>query len=224
MFPVVEAYGLVWTCLTQGVEPDLPPLPEWEDPSYEKILPPHLDIGGSAARQVEGFIDVAHFAFVHDKAFADPDNAVVPAYETTLTETGLRSDYISDISNYPKELQHLAPPDFRWLRAYEVYAPYCAKLTVHFPGAQRYHILNCASPVSVRKTRLFVPIARNFDTLGTVESVLAFNAQIFAEDAAIVETQRPVILDGNAAEEHFAADRSSVAYRRVLKRMGLGRA
>jgi vanillate O-demethylase monooxygenase subunit len=224
-FPSVQHVGLIWTCLAPDGPPVLPPLAEWDEPGYEKILPPHVDISGSPARQVEGFIDVAHFAFVHDKAFADPENAVVPSYETELTDFGLRSNYVSDISNYPKALQHLAPPDFRWLRAFEVYTPFCAKLTVHFPGTQRYHILNAASPVSARKTRLFVPIARNFDTLGDVASVLRFNAQIFAEDAAIVELQRPVVLDAQTSdEEHFAADRSSVAYRRALRRMGLSEA
>lgn len=225
MFPAVERYGLVWTCLQPAGVATIPPLDEWDDPTYETILPPHLDIAGAPGRQVEGFIDVAHFAFVHDKAFADPENVVVPAYETVTTDYGLHTDYFSDISNYPKELQHLAPEGFRWLREFHVFAPYCAKLTVHFPDAQRYHILNCASPVSVRKTRLFVPIARNFDALGSVESVLAFNAQIFAEDAAMVETQGAITLDPKQAEEeHFAADRTSVMYRRVLKGMGLARA
>lgn len=224
-FPAIARFGLVWTCLLPEGAPQLPELPEWDDPSFETILPPWLDIAGAPGRQLEGFVDVAHFAFVHDKAFADPENTVVPAYETTVTDTGLQTDYYSDISNYPKALQHLAPPDFRWLRAFTVYKPYCAKLTIHFPGAQRYHILNCASPVSLRKTRLFVPIARNFGTLGSVESVLAFNAQIFAEDAAIVETQRPITFDPRISEEeHFAADRTSVTYRRMLRQMGLTQA
>jgi vanillate O-demethylase monooxygenase subunit len=224
-FPAINHLGLVWTCLLPGEKPALPDMPEWENPTYETILPPWLDIAGAPGRQLEGFVDVAHFAFVHDKAFADPENTVVPPYETVITETGLQIDYFSDISNYPKALQHLAPPDFRWLRAFTIYKPYCAKLTVHFPGAQRYHILNCASPVSTMKTRLFVPIARNFGTLGSVESVLAFNAQIFAEDAAMVETQRPITLDPRISEEeHFAADRTSVMYRRELKKMGLTQA
>ena len=225
IFPALERYGLIWTCLLPEGAPNLPPLPEWDDPSFETILPPYVDIAGAPGRQLEGFVDVAHFAFVHDKAFADPENVVVPAYETEVTEYGLHTDYYSDISNYPKHLQHLAPLDFRWLRAFDIFAPYCAKLTIHFPGEQRYLILNCASPVSVRKTRLFVPIARNFDTLGSVESVLAFNAQIFAEDAAMVETQTPITLDPRQAEEeHFAADRTSITYRRVLRQMGLTQA
>jgi vanillate O-demethylase monooxygenase subunit len=35
-------------------------------------LPPYVDIAGSSGRQLEGFIDVAHFAWVHHEAFAEP--------------------------------------------------------------------------------------------------------------------------------------------------------
>ncbi len=221
-FPVTERFGLIWTCLVADAEPALPELPEWDDAAYERIMPPSLDIGGSSARQVEGFIDVAHFAFVHSTAFADPDNQWVPAYATEQTENGLRTLYFSHVSNYPKDLQHLAPQDYRWLREYLVYLPFSAKLIVHFPDDQRYHILNASSPVSARQTPLFVPIARNFSTLGSVESVLAFNAQIFAEDKVIVESQEPVSLDAAAqVEESFAADKPSVFYRRRLAGMGL---
>jgi vanillate O-demethylase monooxygenase subunit len=82
--------------------------------------------------------------------------------------------------------------------------------------------MNAASPVSARKTRLFVPLAQNFNFDVPTEAIHAFNAQIFAEDQAIIEAQRPeeLPLEINA-EASFAADRSSTAYRRALARMGL---
>ena len=222
MFPAVERYGLVWTCLAPNDATTIPPMPTWDDPAYQAILPPTVHIAGSAGRQVEGFVDVAHFAFVHHNAFADRDNAVVPAYETTFTDDGLHTDYWSNVSNYPRSLRHLEPPDFRWLRAFDVYPPFAARLTIHFPDEKRLHILNLASPVSARKTRLFVPITRNFDQTGSLDDVYAFNAQIFAEDQAIIERQKPEDLPLDLADEaHFAADRTSAGYRRLLKEMGL---
>jgi phenylpropionate dioxygenase-like ring-hydroxylating dioxygenase large terminal subunit len=221
-FPAVERYGLVWTCLAPGEAVTIPPFEVWDDPDFQGILPPFVDIAGSAGRQVEGFVDVAHFAFIHHRAFADPDNSAVPTYDTVFTDYGLRTDYWSTVSNYPKQLQHLAPPHFRWLRVFDIYPPFTARLTVHFPGAARLHILNAASPVSARRTRLFVPLARNFDRQGSLDDVYAFNAQIFAEDQAIVERQRPEELPLDMMEEaHFAADRTSAGYRRLLKEMGL---
>ncbi|MDN7182560.1 aromatic ring-hydroxylating dioxygenase subunit alpha [Caballeronia sp. SEWSISQ10-4 2] len=223
VFPAVERYGLIWTCLSpQGAWPQLPPMPSWGDPLYQSILPPFVDIAGSAGRQVEGFVDVAHFAFVHHEAFADRNGPEVPAYQTEFTDFGLRTEYWSNVSNYPKALQHLAPDDFSWLRVYEIYPPFCAGLTVHFPNEGRLNILNAASPVSARKTRLFVPITRNFDTSGPLDDVYAFNAQIFAEDQAIVERQRPEDLPLDMQiEAHFAVDRTSAGYRRLLREMGL---
>lgn len=223
LFPAVERYGLVWTCLSPSEgEPNIPAFPEWDSPGVQSILLPHVDIAASAGRQVEGFIDVAHFAWVHTASFADADDAAVPNYETRFTDYGLQAEYWSMVNNYPKALRHLNPPGFRWLRLFDVYPPFAAKLTVHFPEEGRIWILNLASPVSARKTRLFVPWARNFDQDAPIEDVRAFNAQIFAEDQAIVERQDPaeIPLQGDA-EFHFAADRTSVGYRRLLKNMGL---
>ncbi|CAN5619228.1 hypothetical protein BH09PSE5_BH09PSE5_10160 [soil metagenome] len=76
--------------------------------------------------------------------------------------------------------------------------------------------------MSARKTRLFVPITRNLDVTGSIEDVYAFNAQVFAEDQVIVESQRPAELPLDpSAEGHFAADRTSTSYRRLLKQIGL---
>jgi phenylpropionate dioxygenase-like ring-hydroxylating dioxygenase large terminal subunit len=222
MFPAMERYGLVWTCLYPEAASSIPPMPAWDDPTFQPILPPSIDIAASAGRQVEGFVDVAHFAFVHQNAFADPENPVVPPYKTEVTDFGLRTEYWSTVSNYPKALQHLAPADFQWLRVFEVYPPFTARLVVHFPHDGRLHILNAASPISARKTRLFVPIARNFDTTGSLDDVYAFNAQIFAEDQAVVERQKPEELPLDTGSEfHIAADRTSAEYRRLLKSMGL---
>jgi vanillate O-demethylase monooxygenase subunit len=51
-------------------------------------------------------------------------------------------------------------------------------------------IMNAASPISARITRLFAPIARNFDTDLPVQDVYDFNGEIFREDKRIVEAQK----------------------------------
>jgi phenylpropionate dioxygenase-like ring-hydroxylating dioxygenase large terminal subunit len=69
-FPVVERYGFVWTCLKPDGGVRRPPMPAWADPAFQPTLPPFVDIAGSAGRQVERFVDVAHFALVHPEACA----------------------------------------------------------------------------------------------------------------------------------------------------------
>jgi phenylpropionate dioxygenase-like ring-hydroxylating dioxygenase large terminal subunit len=76
--------------------------------------------------------------------------------------------------------------------------------------------------VSARVTRLFAPIARNFDTDLPVQDVYDFNLRVFEEDKAIVEAQKPECLPLDPRlEAHIPADRSSIAYRRALRDLGL---
>jgi phenylpropionate dioxygenase-like ring-hydroxylating dioxygenase large terminal subunit len=223
VFPTIERFGLIWTTLN-GEQDGLPQFEAWDDPEFQPIMAPTIDIESSSGRQIEGFLDVAHFAWAHVESFGDRNNPVVPSYQLEHTDRGIRAKYLSTVSNYPKQLQHLAPPDFQWLRVFEVFPPFSARLTVHFPDNDRLWILNAASPISARKTRLFCPLARNFNKDGPLDEVMAFNLQIFNEDRVIVESQKPEDLPLDMQMEvHIAADRTSIAYRKLLKSMGLGR-
>ena len=219
-----ERYGLVWVRLVDDGDRPLPVMEEWENDDYLQVLPDSVTINASSGRQIEGFLDVSHFAFVHKESFGEPDNPVVPDYKVTKMPQGFVADYISTVSNYAHGYKHLNPPGFMWHRRFEVYLPFTAKLTVTFPGGGKLHIMNAASPVSARKTRLFVPICRDFDKDAAIEQTLDFNYQVFAEDIAIVEQQYPEDLPLELhAEAHFAADRSSITYRKGLAGLGLGR-
>jgi phenylpropionate dioxygenase-like ring-hydroxylating dioxygenase large terminal subunit len=78
-FPAIERYGLIWVCLRpeSGATADLPLMPHWDDPDFQQIVCPAFEVAGFAGRQVEGFIDVAHFAWIHTSTFADPNKAEV---------------------------------------------------------------------------------------------------------------------------------------------------
>ena len=220
----MERYGLIWVCLaaTDDSPVDIPVMPHWDEPEFQQIVCPAFDINGYAGRQLEGFIDVAHFAWIHTATFADPNKASVCRYSTVETPQGFHADYYSNIGNYPIGIDGRAPADFEWLRHFEIHLPFTATLTIHFPDGGRLVIMNAASPVSARKTRLFAPIARNFDKDLPVEDSHAFNLKIFEEDRRIVEAQSPARLPLDlSAELHISADASSIAYRRALKRMGL---
>ncbi|MGF7234578.1 MAG: Rieske 2Fe-2S domain-containing protein [Frankia sp.] len=228
-FPVVERYGLVWTCLRPTDDtvsnPDatapIPSMAHWDDSGFQQITCPGFDVAAFAGRQVEGFIDVAHFGFVHRATFGDPNDTAVPEYTTLRHEDGFSVDYWSTVGNYPHSAGH-APAGFRWLRHFDVHLPFTATLVVHFPDGDRLNIMNAACPVSARQTRMFAPIARNFDTDQPVQAVYDFNLRIFEEDRAIVEAQQPESLPLDPRiEVNIPADRSSVAYRRGLREMGL---
>ncbi len=223
-FPVRERYGLIWTRLMNEGEMPFPNFDEWDNPAYLQVLPDSVELNASAGRQIEGFFDVSHFAFVHVKSFGESNNPEVPNYTIKHTPAGFRADYISTVSNYPTHLKHLTPPGFKWRRLFEAWLPFTAKLTIFFPQEDRLHILNAASPVSAHKTRLFVPICRNFDKDAPLQETLDFNHQVFDEDKVIVEQQWPEDLPINLQDEvHIRADKSSITYRQGLANLGLGR-
>ena len=228
-YPVIERYGLVWTRLRSNPLPDafaaepICPMPHWEDPAFQQIVCPSIDILGFAGRQIEGFLDVAHFAFVHTATFGDASNTAVRPYRPELHGTGFEAKYRSNVGNYPIGLDR-GRDGFEWLRHFNMHLPFTATLTIHFPDDARLVIMNAASPVSARVTRLFAPIARNFDKEMPVQDVYDFNRRVFEEDKAIVETQMPECLPlAPAMEAHIPADVSSIAYRRGLRELGLSR-
>jgi vanillate O-demethylase monooxygenase subunit len=223
-FPAVQRYGLIWTCLAADAdtEPVIPPAPHWDEAGFQQINCPWIDIAAFAGRQVEGFLDVAHFGFVHRKTFGDPSNLEVPAYTPVGTADGFEVEYWSTVGNYAIGAVDYSEPDFRWLRHFRAHLPFTATLVVHFPDGGRLSITNAASPVSARMTRMFSPIARNFDTDKPVQDVYDFNRVVFEEDRAIVEMQKPENLPLDPRlEVNVPADRSSIAYRRALRGLGL---
>jgi len=227
-YPAIEKYGLVWTCLRPDADAaetaEISPMPHWEEEGFQQIVCPFIDIFGFAGRQMEGFLDVAHFGFVHTETFGDSNNLVVPSYAPIRRANGFDVDYRSSVGNYPIGARDRGKPGFEWLRRFSVHLPFTATLTVHFPDNGRLVIMNAASPVSARVTRLFAPIGRNFDTDLPVQDVYDFNRRVFEEDKAIVEMQKPECLPLDPKlEAHIPADRSSIAYRRGLRDMGLSR-
>jgi phenylpropionate dioxygenase-like ring-hydroxylating dioxygenase large terminal subunit len=228
LVPAVERYGLIWAALSPAdtalppPEGALPRFDAWDRGEFQHIVCAPVDIAGSPGRQLEGFLDVAHFAWAHTGTFGNRANPVVPDYTVERTAMGLTVHYASNVSNYGPGQTHRAPADFVWRRTFDVYPPFAARLVIDYPDGQQLWILNAVCPVSARRSRLFCPIARNFDKDTPVEAVREFNARVFDEDRILVESQRPEDLPLDLGSEiSIPADRTSVAYRRLLKDMGL---
>lgn len=222
-YAAVERYGLIWCSLTAQPDaaPNIPIMPHWDDAEFQQLVCPTVDFKCFAGRQVEGFIDVAHFAWVHPDTFGDPENAEVPDYKTIETETGFNADYWSSVGRYPIGLDQRGKDGFQWLRHFEIHLPFTATLTIHFPNDSKQVIMNAASPMTARSTRLFAPICRNYDKELPVEDAYDFNIKIFEEDRLVSESQKPEYLPLDLSiEAHFPADRSSSMYRKLLRKKG----
>ncbi len=106
----MQKYGLIWTSIfgRDEAKANFPVLDTWEMPDHQAILPPFVDIAGSSGRQLEGFIDVAHFAWVHQGSFADPENQVcTQIHDRTYRLRPAYRKYVSSVSNYRHGMQDL---------------------------------------------------------------------------------------------------------------------
>ena len=222
--PSVERYGLIWTCLSGEPKNDLPEWPEAEDPGYRKLSLPDQLWETSAARQVENFLDVSHFSFVHTGTFGNPDQTEIPDVDVELTPYGMRYKF-PYLAGNPESSPLGNVPTVQRLMLYDLTLPFGARLAIRYPekGADATHVIfDCASPVSAKRMRVFFFIARNFDHDTPAEELLAWESKILSE-GPVVQSQRPEELPLDLAEElHVQADRMTIAYRKELAKLGLG--
>jgi phenylpropionate dioxygenase-like ring-hydroxylating dioxygenase large terminal subunit len=219
-----QAYGLLWVQLAHGGDCDLPAFAAEQDVRLRKVNCGPYAVDTSAPRIVENFIDLSHFAFVHEGWLGTRDAVAVPHHEVTRTATGVLATGCKAVQ--PKSSVHAtgyAMVEY----TYEVVSPYAAVLTkVPEVGSAtisdlRESIALFVCPVSPETSRVWIRMAMN-DFESPDSTLVDFQNTIFSQDLPILESQRPKRLPlSPRAELHCAADRLSVAYRRFLRDMGV---
>lgn len=218
-----ERYGLVWVRLQPG-QVALPAFAAEDDARLRKVTCGPYEVAASAPRIVENFLDLAHFAFVHDGTLGARPHPEIDDYTVQDTPTGLLATGCRAFQ--PLSSIH-ATGGARVDYTYEVVGPYTAVLgkapdaaTVPIAGF-RESIALFVCPVTPETSRVWIRMAMT-DFVSPDEAMRAFQDAVFAEDLPIVESQRPrrLPLDPRA-ELHCAADRASTAYRRYLRRLGV---
>lgn len=222
-FDARESYGLVWVRLAPG-DVDLPAFAAEDDARLRKLNCGPYTVGASAPRIVENFLDLSHFAFVHEGWLGARGASAIDSYRVEETATGLRA--IDCKAWQPQSNLHSTAPA-QVAYGYEVTAPYTAILTkVPESGTTavtdwRESIALFIAPVepehSVAWFRLAVADFESPDA-----KLREFQDTIFRQDQPVLESQTPKRLPLDLrAELHTAADRASSAYRRYLSRLGI---
>ena len=219
-FPVVESHGLLWASL--GTPPGTPPhFPEAFDPGLRAVVCGPYDVAASGPRVVENFLDMAHFAYVHEGILGERSRPQVRDYDVQplagggLIATGCfawqpRSNLVAERGS---EVEY----------SYRVTRPLTAILT-KLPGEQngfREAIALHVQPVGEELSRAWIVMAMT-ERDSTDESLRAFQDSIFLQDRPILENQTPRRLPlAPGAEVPVACDRMSQAYRRYLATEGV---
>jgi phenylpropionate dioxygenase-like ring-hydroxylating dioxygenase large terminal subunit len=206
----------VWVCLGKPAK-DVPSFPEWDDPSFRKIVLGPYPFNASGPRIMENALDLAHVPFVHDGSLGDSRHPAVNDYTLETTPEGI---WARNFQIYQRD------PDgtgMGGIVAYDIlvsrpFTFHTAKPT----SLGRFAIFFTVTPVENKKSLLWFLNASNYATNISVEEFARFQDPITAEDVGVVESQRPELLPLDLhAELHLRCDRITVAYRQWLKALGM---
>lgn len=218
-----EAYGLLWVQMLPG-QHAVPQFAAEQDDRLRKVNCGPYTVNASAPRIVENFLDLSHFAFVHEGWLGTRESMAVPHYDVTPTPTGVLATGCKAVQ--PRSSVH-ATSNAMVEYTYEVVSPYAAVLTkVPEAGTAavadlRESIALFVCPVAPETSVVWIRMAMN-DFESPDQKLIDFQNTIFGQDQPILEAQRPKRLPLHAgAELHCAADRMSVAYRRFLLESGI---
>ena len=218
-------YGLIWVCLSGKPKNKLPNWePEADNPTYRRFTMGPEIWNCSAGRAIENFIDNAHFSFVHQSSFGQESSATMGAeydFEMDDNQMTMAFDYLA--TNPPgSPISNEAELHRKMHRT--LFFPFATRTCISYPG-DREHIIHInIAPVSARTSQLIVVFTRNFDHHVPVADLLAWERKILGEDRVIIEMQKPEEIPLEiAAEMHAKVDKASIAFRKWLRGIGLGR-
>ena len=219
-FQAKEKYGLVWVCLGEP-EKDVPEIVGCDD-DYALVIAGPYDVGTSAPRAIENFLDMSHFPFVHTGFLGAEPNTAVKDYEIETTDEGIIARncraYQPQASSVHKEPAEVA-------YTYRVLRPYTAMLTKE-PGAEGGKpsdlIMLTIAPKEELEIRAWIVMAMTYAKGQAEGSFRDFQDMIFGQDMAVLESQRPQRLPLDVtAEFHQRCDRTSITYRKWLNGLNL---
>ncbi len=210
-FDAAMAYGLVWVRLDASVPTSIPANPAWDDPTM-RVLPGRPYTWPTAApRRVENFVDLAHFAWVHDGTLGRRDEPVPPVPVVRREDGELRFEYD------PPDLD--ADPEALYGHSrYRMPIPLTVNIEFVLETGARRHLWMTASPVDSGSCRSFWFVSRDDDLDGDDAPHLAFQGVVLAEDEPVVTNQDPPQFPIDpGAELSVRTDRVSIEYRRWLR-------
>jgi vanillate O-demethylase monooxygenase subunit len=224
-YQVAECSGLIWVCLED--EPVLP-IPEFgypQDPRYRVIEVPEYTWRTSTHRRIENYVDISHFAWIHDGVLGDRNRPEVADFDVERDDTCLTFSYVDQVEaasiGKNQGIADDADAVFQAELRYRLFVPGTVLLEQHLPNDHRYALFFSTSPVGPHETRNFTFMARDYlldDPLEGDRTMLEYNDVVVAQDRPVVESQRPERLPFDlSAELHIrGVDKVSIEYRKWL--------
>ena len=212
-------YGYLWTTLG---EPDggVFAIPETYEDDRRTLNALTVGIEVSAPRAVENFLDIAHFPYVHAGILGEEPHTEVAEYR--VEERGGEL-WALDCLFYQPRAAAASSQAVLAEYIYRVPHPYSAMLYKSSPAdAERMDVIGIfIHPLTETRIRvhLFISV---LDDVSADREIRRFQQGVIAQDKPILENQHPKLLPLDPrAETPIRADRSAIAYRRWLSRLGV---
>ncbi|MCV3213756.1 aromatic ring-hydroxylating dioxygenase subunit alpha [Plectonema radiosum NIES-515] len=218
-----ERYGLVWVCLGEPTK-DVAAFPEWDDADYRQVLMGPYNCNSSPFRTFENGFDVSHFCFAHEGFVGDSQQAQIEDYEVEVDRDGIivrnlkmwQPDHDgTGVGGKVTYLQRICP-----LTLYSVKHTCRGRMIFFFT----------VTPVEEEKCLVWMWVAMNYGDETPDSKLREFQDKLFRQDTVLLESHRPVRLPlvsqkstsaDYPTEVHAQCDRTSIAYRRWLKDLGV---
>ncbi len=221
---VQEHYGLIWVCLAESA-PEIFKYPEFFKPELRKVWCGPYEVASSAPRIIENFLDMGHFAYVHEGILGDLAHTEIANYDVESFDDAEYGQGIRAKNCYAWQPQasKSAAAGSEVEYTYRVVRPLTAILTKQARGES--DLVDAISlhlqPINQTTTRAWIVMALN-DSEHSDEELGAFQDHIFLQDKPIVENQQPQKLPLlPQTEVSVACDKMSLAYRQYLIQINL---
>lgn len=208
-YPTLVQWGLVWTCLDDTSQEQVPDPPELRGGDWA--------IGTRVTEQdtnilfsMENFRDVAHFPFVHAETFGVPPETPVEPLDVRREgrEVFLRRRMV-DYGMDPK-----AFPDWAETVTYHAYAPGVVMIcTTSVDVGRTIANIHCVSPVSLESSRAFRVLVVSKELGHELEGMMRGEDVVYAEDGVIAGSITPHRLGAPLDQVHTLADAYTLAFR-----------
>ncbi len=206
------AHGVVWVTLGGGAG-DVPRFELMEDPSHNVLLAGPYRVRASGPRVIENFLDVGHFPFVHEGILGDRRRPEINDYEARIDDEGVLATGVQVYQPDPYGTGQGSTVTY----TYRVHRPLTASFIKH--GEHSFGMLLSVTPHDAVDSTAWMWMAMDYEPEA---DMVPFQDRIFAQDRPILESQRPELLPLDLqAELHLRSDRTAIAYRRWLRRLGV---
>jgi len=212
-------YGLIWACLDEDSGEQIPDFPAGDEAGLDRLAFGIVrDWPISAARQVEGFTDIAHLPFIHPSAIGGDPNAILAPALVEATKVGfvMRAQYLETPEGLEPMLKKMT---------YRITMPFMIDFetqTVDEPTPD-IRMINFPAPITAHECRVFSVFVLDGPSPSR-ESQPGPGDLVNSEDIELVKhLARPDLPLNQKWEIHIPLDNNSVEYRKRLRELGLGR-